>query len=172
MVFHVGADGIIHVIAGNGIGGYSGDGGPAINASIGGDETNFDLSLGAPVLNGIAVDANGNVLITTGSLVRRIDPTGIITTYAGGGTSQPGNGRQATNAALGFLLGIAVASSGNVYFVHRSHSTVRKVMPNGMISTIAGTGINAPMGDGGSVARHNKSPACRRLSRANSRRRG
>lgn len=168
MVFRVGADGIIHVIAGNGIGGYSGDGGPAINASIGGDETNFDLSLGAPVLNGIAVDANGNVFITTGSLVR-IDPTGIITTYAGGGASQPG---QATNAALGVLLGIAVASSGNVYFVHRSHSTVRKVMPNGMISTIAGTGINAPMGDGGSVARHNKSPACRRLSRANSRRRG
>jgi hypothetical protein len=51
-------------------------------------------------LNGIAVDANGNVFITTGSLVRRIGPTGIITIYAGGGASQPGNGGQATNAAL------------------------------------------------------------------------
>lgn len=151
VVFRVGADGIIHVIAGNGIGGYSGDGGPATEASIGGDETNFDLQLAVPVLNGIAVDSSGNVFITTGSLVRRIDPNGIITTYAGGGGSQPGDGGLATNAALGKLLGIAVDHEGNVYFVERSHSTVRKVTPGGIISTIAGTGTNGFAGDGGSA---------------------
>jgi uncharacterized protein (TIGR03437 family) len=151
VVFRVGTDGIIHVIAGNGIGGYSGDGGPATEASIGGDETNFDLQLGPPVLNGIAVDAAGNVFITSGSVVRRIDPTGIITTYAGGGTSQPVNGSLATNVVLGALLGIAVDSVGNVYFVDRSHAVVRKVAPDGTISTIAGTGINGFGGDGGTA---------------------
>jgi uncharacterized protein (TIGR03437 family) len=151
VVFRVGADGIIHVIAGNGIGGYSGDGGPATEASIGGDETSYDLQLGPPVLNGVAVDANGNVFITTGSTIRRIDTNGIITTYAGGGSSEPGDGGQATNAALGFLLGLAIDSAGNVYFVDRSHATVRKVAPNGILSTIAGTGTNGFMGDGGSA---------------------
>ncbi len=149
VVFRAGTDGIIHVIAGNGIGGYSGDGGPATEASIGGDETNFDLQLGAPFLNGIALDGNGNVFITTDSRVRRIDANGIITTYAGGGTSHPGDGGQATSAALGSLLGIAVDPSGNVYFVDRSHSNVRKVTPDGTISTVAGTGTSAFSGDGG-----------------------
>jgi uncharacterized protein (TIGR03437 family) len=152
VVFRVGADGIIHVIAGNGIGGYSGDGGPATEASIGGDETSYDLQLSHPVLNGVAVDANGNVFITTGSVVRRIDTNGIITTYAGGGSSQPGDGGQATNAAFGSLLGLAVDSAGNVYFVDRTYATVRKVAPNGILSTIAGTGSNGFMGDGGSAA--------------------
>lgn len=144
VVFRVGTDGIIHVIAGNGIGGYSGDNGPATEASIGGDETNFDLQLSAPVLNGIAVDANGNVFITTGARVRRIDPNGIITTYAGGGSIQSSDGGQATSAALGFLLGITVDSSGNVYFVDRTHSTVRKVTTDGIISTGAAQ-LNNPV---------------------------
>lgn len=154
VVFRVGADGIIHVIAGNGIGGYSGDGGPATDASIGGDETSYDLQLSPPVLNGIAVDASGNVYITSGSLVRRIDTNGIITTYAGGGSNHPGNGGQATNAALGVLLGITVDASGNIYFVDRSYSAIRKVTPNGIITTIAGTGtgVNGFTGDGGSAA--------------------
>jgi uncharacterized protein (TIGR03437 family) len=154
VAFRVGADGIIHVIAGNGIGGYSGDGGPATDASIGGNETSYDLQLSPPVLNGIAVDASGNVYITTGSLVRRSDTNGIITTYAGGGSSNPGNGGQATNAALGLLLGITVDASGNIYFVDRSFSAIRKVTPNGIISTIAGTGtgVNGFAGDGGSAA--------------------
>jgi uncharacterized protein (TIGR03437 family) len=152
-VFRVGADGIIHVIAGNGIGGDSGDGGPATDASIGGDETRFDLQLGAPVLNGIAVDGNGNVFIATGLLVRRIGPDGIITTYAGGGTSQSGDGGQATQAALGHVLGVAVDKSGNVYFVDRTNSTVRKVAPDGTIGTIAGTGSSGFTGDGGPASR-------------------
>lgn len=151
MVFRVGTDGFIHVIAGNGIGGHSGDDGPATEASIGGDETDFDLQLSAPALNGIAVDANGNIFITTNARVRRIDPNGIITTYAGGGTSQSSDGGQATHAALGFLLGITVDSSGNIYFVDRTHSTVRKVTPGGIISTVAGNGANAFSGDGGSA---------------------
>jgi uncharacterized protein (TIGR03437 family) len=154
VVFRAGSDRIIHVIAGNGIGGYSGDGGPATDASIGGNETSYDLQLSPPVLNGIAVDASGNVYITTGSLVRRIDTNGIITTYAGGGSSQPGNGGQATNAALGLLLGITVDASGNIYFVDRSFSAIRKVTPNGVITTIAGTGtgVNGFSGDGASAA--------------------
>jgi len=134
VVFRVGTDGIIHIIAGNGIGGYSGDGGPATEASIGGDETNFDLQLGPPVLNGIAVDGAGNVFITSGSVVRRIDPSGIISTYYAGS---------------GVLLGIAVDSTGIVYFVDRSHSVIRKAAPDGTISTIAGTGANGFSGDGG-----------------------
>ena len=66
--------------------------------------------------------------------------------------AEPGNGGQATNAALGVLLGIAVDSGGNVYVVDRSHATVRKVAPNGILSTVAGTGSNGLLGDGGSAS--------------------
>ena len=148
-VFRVGGDGIIHVIAGNGIGGYSGDGGPAIQASIGGDETAFDLALGPAVLNGIAVDANGNVFFATGKMIRRVDANGIITTYAGGGTKQPGDGGAAAAAQLGAVLGVAMDASGNLYFVDRGHGTVRKITADGTLSTIAGDGTNESSGDGG-----------------------
>src|SRR5580693_1176149 len=153
VVLRVGTDGIIHVIAGNGIGGYSGDGGPATQASIGGDETDFDLQLGPPSLNGIAVDSNGNVFIATGSRVRRIGIDGTITTYAGGGTAQPGDGGQATQAKLGLVLGVAVDQSGNVYFVDRGNFVVRKVAPNGVITTAAGNGSSGFAGDGGPASK-------------------
>ena len=52
-------------------------------------------------------------------------------------------------SSLGALLGIAVDSVGNVYFVDRSHAVVRKVAPDGTISTVAGTGTNGFSGDGG-----------------------
>ncbi len=156
IVLRLDADGTLHVIAGNGIGGYSGDGGPAVNASIGGDETAFDLQLGPPTLNGIAVDGSGNVFIASGNLVRRIDPSGTITTYAGGGANKPGDGGQATQAVLGKVLGVAVDKSGNVYFVDRSNSVVRKVVPDGAISTVAGIAdASGFSGDGGPAVRAN-----------------
>ena len=150
IVLRLDVDGLVHVIAGNGIGGYSGDGGPATSASIGGDETAFDLQFGPPTLNGIAVDGSGSVFIASGTLVRRIDPNGIITTYAGGGSNKPGDGGPATDAVLGKVLGVAVDKTGNVYFVDRSNSVVRKVTPDGTISTVAGIpDASGFSGDGG-----------------------
>ena len=149
LVFRVGTDGVIHVVAGNGIGGDTGDNGPASSASIGGDETPYDLQRALPKLNGIAVDAGGNIFIASGLLVRRIDATGTITTYAGGGSNQPGDGGLATQAALGLVLGVAVDTQGDLYFVDHTYATVRKVAANGIITTVAGTGSSGFSGDGG-----------------------
>ena len=153
VVFRVGTDGIIHVIGGNGIGGFSGDGGPATAASIGGNETEFDLQLGPAALNGIAVDNNGNVYIATGQRVRRIGIDGTISTFAGGGAAQPGDGGPATQAQLGFVLGVAADPSGNIYFVDRTNAVIRKVAPNGIITTLAGTGASGFTGDGGPASK-------------------
>ncbi len=72
-VFKVGINGTLTVVAGNGTVGFSGDGGPATNASLGGP-------------TGVAVDAAGNLFIATSNHhIRKVDTTGIITTVAGTG---------------------------------------------------------------------------------------
>ncbi len=124
------SDGNIKTIAGTGALGSTGDGGPALLAA-----------LNRP--SGIAVDANGNVYFTqTGdNRIRKFAPGGSIATIAGGGQTigSKADGGKATDAALGSLSRLAVDSAGNVYFID-SNSTIRKVTPGGILSTVAGGG--------------------------------
>ena len=125
--------------------GSIGDGGPASQAQ-----------LHRP--RGVAVDGAGNVYIADGdnSRIRRVDPSGTITTFAGTGscparqcTGFSGDGGPATEALLAVPLGVAVDGDGNVYIGDWGHR-IRKVdATTGTITTIAGTGEYAFGGDGG-----------------------
>ena len=134
------ATGIITTIAGNGISGFSGDGGPATSASLGQPRR-------------VAVDAAGNLFIADrgNQRIRKVDPiTGIITTVAGNGTRGfSGDGGPATGASLADPYGIAVGSSGNLFIADLYNQRIRKVDPAGIITTVAGNGTSGFSGDGG-----------------------
>ena len=142
----VGLDGIIETVAGNGDVGFSGDGGPATEAS-------FDRP------SDVAVDSKGNVYIadTFNHRIRIVDPDGIITTFAGLGTKPfrnegtfSGDGGPALEAEMFWPLGVAVDRTGNVYIGDRQNDRVRKVNAfSGVITTIAGSGDRGFGGDGG-----------------------
>ncbi|MBI4479529.1 MAG: hypothetical protein HY651_05860, partial [Acidobacteria bacterium] len=135
-VRRVSSSGVITTVAGNGVAGFSGDGGPATGAA-----------LDAP--RGLAVDASANLYIADrGNFrVRRVSPSGTITTVAGGGDNFPGDGSPATSAALS-AFGVALDAAGNLYIADRASSRIRKVTPGGIITTVAGGGAAFP-GDGG-----------------------
>lgn len=133
--------GIITTVAGNGTAGFTGDGGPATSAEIGG--------YAQPL--GMAVDNQGNVYVMDGgsNRIRKVDEHGIINTVAGGGNGPGlGDGGPAINAQIG-PQGIVFDSAGNMYIA--GGNLVRKVNPAGIISTIAGNVLAGPFfsGDGG-----------------------
>ncbi len=135
--------GIITTIVGNGQWGYSGDGGPALQAEISGQLA-------------VAVDAAGNLYIADGynMVVRKVSAsTGIITTIAGNGTTgYTGDGGPATSAELNWPYGVAVDSAGNVYIADLSNNVVREVTASsGIITTVAGNGTQGYEGDGGAA---------------------
>jgi RHS repeat-associated protein len=127
-------DGQEVLVAGNGFPGFSGDGGPAI-----------DAFLNRP--SGLALDAQGDLLIADygNHRVRRVSPDGIITTVVGNGTGGfrggfSGDGGLAVNAELSFPTGVAVDAQGNLYVADTGNERIRKVTPDGIITTIAGGG--------------------------------
>jgi sugar lactone lactonase YvrE len=138
----VGTDGVITTVAGNNGVGFSGDGGPATQARM-------DIYFGG----GVAVDAQGNLYVsdTNNHRVRRVSPDGVITTFAGGGTPAAGigDGGPATQARLNSPQGLAADASGNVYIADRFNNRIRRVSPDGVITTIVGTGQSGFSGDGG-----------------------
>jgi len=132
---------IIGTVTGNGTGGFSGDGGPASSALI-----------HSPY--GIAMDASGNLFIADrdNARIRKVTPDGNITTVAGSGsTGFSGDGGPATSARLDFPLGVAVDAAGNIFIADRNNHRVRKVSPEGIISTFAGSASAGFAGDGGSA---------------------
>jgi sugar lactone lactonase YvrE len=121
---------------------FSGDGGPATSASI----------YIASNHNGLAVDSAGNLYIADDghNRVRKVDPSGIITTVAGNGKiSFSGDGGPATSATLWRPSGVAVDHAGNLYIADLQNARIRKVDTNGIISTVAGNGSLFSSGDGG-----------------------
>jgi uncharacterized protein (TIGR03437 family) len=138
------ATGVITTIAGTGIGGFSGDGGAAVNAQ-----------LFAPA--SVATDTAGNVYINDygNEVIRKVDINGNISTFAGtpNKPGSTGDGGPATAAKLSLQVGagLAVDAAGNVYIADSLNSVIREVTAsNGNIATIAGTiGKTGGTGDGG-----------------------
>ena len=131
--------GIITTIAGTGVMGYSGDGGPAINATL-------------SFAYGLAVDRAGNIFICDegNNVIRKIDSGGTITTYAGNGTAGfSGDGGPATQASLNFPYAVLPDSAGNLYISDFNNDRVRKVNASQNINTFAGDGSTGCTGDGG-----------------------
>jgi len=142
LVLKVSTNGVISIVAGNGMTTSAGDGGLAIGASV-----NYP--------NGLAIDSSGNLYIadTNSANVRKVDTNGIISTVAGGsGSGFAGDGGPATKAWLSAPRGIAVDHSGNLYIADWGNSRIRMVNPAGIISTIAGSGTTGYSGDGGPAA--------------------
>jgi hypothetical protein len=131
--------GIISRFAGTGTCGYTGDNGPATNAKI-------------SDADGVAVDAFGNVYIadSNNNVVRKVSPAGIITTFAGNGTSgYTGDHGPATSAELDYPWGVRVDRSGNVFISDADNNVVRVVNTAGIITTVAGNGTSGYTGDHG-----------------------
>ncbi len=137
VVRKVNTSGIISTIAGTDTSGFSGDGGPATAARL-----NYPEKLETDKFGNLYIADRGN------NRVRKVDTFGIITTFAGNGSATPsGDGGSATAAGLGFCYGVYCDTAGNVYIT--AGSKIRKVAPTGIITTIAGTGIPGFSGDGG-----------------------
>ena len=120
-------------------GAFLGDGGPATAALFGN-------------IAGMSLDRKGNLYIADYSnyRIRKVDTNGIITTFAGcSGPVNYADGVPATNAFLNFPAAVACDKWGNVYIAQIGDERIRKVDTNGIIHTIAGTGIAGYSGDGG-----------------------
>jgi len=137
----INTSGIISTFAGDTVIGYSGDGGPATAASI-----------DRPV--GLAMDASGNVYIADASddVVRKVNTSGVISTFAGTGTAgYSGDGGAALSAQLSAPTGLVFDGSGNLYIADYTNNVIRKVNTSGVISTYAGNGTRGYYGDGGAA---------------------
>lgn len=95
----------------------------------------------------VAVDASEKVYVvdTVKSVIRVIAPNGAVTTLAGKGTSSSLIDADGTNAGFNFPMGIAIDSYGRVIVADRDNSAIRRIMPNGTVTTLA-TGLNSPNG--------------------------
>jgi len=130
---------IISTIAGTGSAGYSGDGGAATSAAL--DDP-----------RGIVTDPAGNVYFCDreNNVVRKIDTNGVITTIAGTGTpGYNGDNIQGTKAELYIPWRVTIDPAGNLYIADSGNDRIRKLAPNGIITTVVGNGSPGYSGDGG-----------------------
>jgi uncharacterized repeat protein (TIGR02059 family) len=143
LIRKVGRDGIITTLAGTWQG-YSGDGGPASEARLSYPK---DIALGP----------DGSIYLTSNlyPTIRKIDPEGIITTVAGNSQEKgySGDGGPATQALLSKPSGIAVGPDGSLYIADWDNHSIRCVGPDGIINTVAGTGVAGFSGDGGPASK-------------------
>jgi hypothetical protein len=145
-VRRIAPDGTISTFAGIGVSGFSGDGGPAAAAQF---------SFPAQTL----FDSAGNLYISdyANGRVRVVSPAGIISTVAGNGVPDPpafsytqvGDGGPALDALLTTVTSAAFGPSGELYVADAYGYRIRKIAPDGTITTIAGTGEVGYSGDGG-----------------------
>jgi sugar lactone lactonase YvrE len=104
----------------------------------------------------LALDAAGNLYISDYNAIRKMTPTGAVTTLAGSISAGSTDG-VGVSASFNFVCGLAVDASGNVYVVDRGNQTIRRISPLGFVSTIAGSPGLAAYADGqGLLARFNQ----------------
>jgi uncharacterized protein (TIGR03437 family) len=137
------SSGIISTVAGNGDSLYEGDG---VQATTTG--------LNSPA--GVTFDSKGNLYISEGDRIRKVDTSGMITTIAGATTAVQspgfsGDGGPAKAALLSGPLGMVVDPAGNIYIADNQNLRVRKINTAGIISEYAGVfgPVSTPVGDGG-----------------------
>ena len=137
------ATGMISTVAGNGIPDWAGDGAAATSAE-----------LNSPIA--VKFDSKGNMYISEGNRVRKVDTGGIISTIAGSTTNgtnfgSSGDGGKATQALLFGPLDTVIDAAGDVYIADNQNLKVRKIDTSGIISTYAGVfgPVSTPLGDGG-----------------------
>ncbi len=175
-VLRISSDGVITVYAGTGEEGRGGDNGPATAAQLNQplgigmdadgnlfimDNENARLRKVTPdgiisTLAGlkggcVAVDPAGNVYVseTLPSIIHKVSPGGVVTTFAGTGKAGfSGDGGRAIDAELYNPTGIRADGSGNLYVADTGNNRVRKITPEGIISTVAGDGAAGFGGDG------------------------
>lgn len=129
--------GRLKTVVGSGASGFSGDGGPAIQAQL-------------QLPSGLTFDSQGNLYIAdrANHRIRKVNRKGIITTVAGNGTAGfSGDGGPATQASLKLPSGVVLDKQGNLYIADRSNNRIRKVNTKGIIQTFAGNGKDGYHGD-------------------------
>jgi hypothetical protein len=139
LVRRVAEDGTISTVAGTGRSGFAGDAGPAASA-----ELNF--------VHGVAVLPQGGYLVadTFNNRIRLVSAAGTITTVAGDGRAgYGGDGGPATQASIDNPRGVSALPDGGFLIPDTNNHRIRRVWPDGHISTVAGTGAAGFSGDGG-----------------------
>ena len=137
----VNTSGIISTVAGSGVYGYSGDGGPATAAKFKNPTA-------------IAIDGSGNLFIADeyNNAIRKVNTAGIITTIAGNGTQGfAGDGGPASAALFNSPIDIKFDAAGNLFIADRDNERIRKISTAGVVSTVAGDGSRGYTGDGGAA---------------------
>ena len=134
----VDTNGLTTIVAGNGSGSFSDDGGTATNAGL------FEPAA-------VILDPAGNLIIsdTLNSRIRKVNTNGVITTVAGNGqhSFNVGDGGAATNASLYYPQGICLDGAGNIFIADYENMRIRKVATNGIIRTVAGNGTASYSGN-------------------------
>jgi sugar lactone lactonase YvrE len=143
----VGTNGVMTTVAGNGLPGYSTDGGSATACEI-----NYPT--------GVAMDSSNNLFIADSynCRIRKVNASGIISTVAGTGTpGYSGDGGLAASAKINYPAAVAVDAARNLFIADSGNNCIRKVGTNNIITTVAGNGTNGFSGDGGMATNANLS---------------
>ena len=137
----VSPDGTITTVAGSNSAGFSGDGGPATEAQL-----SFPFGVAATPDGGFLIADSGN------DRIRRVSPDGTITTVAGSNSAGfSGDGGPATEAQLSFPRGVAATPDGGFLIADTANQRIRRVAPDGTITTVAGSNSAGFSGDGGAA---------------------
>lgn len=124
----ISTDGMVSTFAGSGAVGFA-------------DGTGTAAQFASPAY--VAIDAWGNIFVSDGSnhAIRKITPGGIVTTFAGSGVAGYANGT-GTAAQFNFPQGIAVDKAGNIYVADNANHRIRKISPDAVVTTFAGSGVS------------------------------